>query len=282
MAHSRLKSQGDDPTVAFAGTPVVTRDRLFVAIRANEQSARAGVACYDLSSREKLWERWLCQANTPATGKSNELISNLLTYDAGTIYCNTNLGVVAAIRAQDGDIDWLRTYERQSTPILDGESTYYRGPNPCVYHHGTVLALPTDSSSVLALDAATGHTLWRHACDGDAAHILGAVKDYVVLFDEGVQILDLYSGELLGERSTVENFSNGLLARDEEGAHVILPTQSKILALPINKRDTKDSRQSLTDSEETFPGGANLAARWQVSCCRWKKATRGVSRFGCN
>jgi len=189
----------DDPSVAFVGAPLVVENRLWVACRRNDQTARAGIACYDLDTRERLWQRWLCQANTPATGWTNELATNLLTMDAGVIYSNTNLGAIAAVQADDGRVLWLRTYERESAGLSSaGKCAYYRGPNPCVYYRGTVFALPTDSRALVALDAATGTRLWQHEVTDPTALLLGVNDEHVILANRGLQSLHPDTGELLG------------------------------------------------------------------------------------
>lgn len=188
---------GDDPSIAFAGAPLIVGNQILVAIRSNDQTARAGVACYDLDTREQLWLRWLCQANTPATGWTREIATNLLTYDAGVIYANTNLGAIAAVRAADGQILWLRTYDRQSAPLDgEGECAYYRGPNPCVYYQGAVFALPSDSNSLFAMDARTGARLWRHRVTDPNAELLSAIDGRILLVNHGLQALKTATGKL--------------------------------------------------------------------------------------
>jgi len=191
----------EDPGVAFAGAPLVVENRLWVPCRSNDPTARAGVVCYDLDADRPLWQRWLCRANTPATGWGNEVVSNLLTYDAGVIYVGTNLGAIAALRAHDGHVLWLRTYERQSAEFSeDRQCAYYRGPCPCVYYRGTVFALPADGKALLALDAATGAKLWQHPVRDPNALLLGVSEQRVSLADQQrLQFLDLETGAVLGD-----------------------------------------------------------------------------------
>ena len=106
-----LDQPSEEAGVAFVGAPVAAGMQLFVPIRSHDQTARVGIACYDLSTGQRRWQRWLCQANTPATGWTNEIASNLLAYDSGILYANTNLGAIGAVRAADGQVLWLKTYE---------------------------------------------------------------------------------------------------------------------------------------------------------------------------
>ncbi len=195
-----LHRVSEDASVGFVGAPVVAGTRVFVPISSHNQTARAGIACYDLSTGVRRWQRWLCQANTPATGWSNELATNLLTYDSGILYANTNLGAVAAVRADDGQVIWLRTYERQSAKFdSEGKCAYYRGPSPCVYHRGVLVAFPTDSDSLFALDATTGRELWRHAAVGSSRQVFGIREGHVILSSDNLETCDLRTGEIPGK-----------------------------------------------------------------------------------
>ncbi|NOZ41080.1 MAG: PQQ-like beta-propeller repeat protein, partial [Planctomycetes bacterium] len=179
----------EDASIGFVGAPVVKGTRLFVPIRSHEQTARAGIACYDTSTGERCWQRWLCQANTPATGWAHELATNLLTYDSGILYVNTNLGAVAAVRADDGQILWLRTYERQSANLDGGKGKFdsYRGPSPCVYHRGAVYLSPTDSKSLFTLDATSGEKLWQHETADGSLRVLSIQDQLQIQSSQGLQ-----------------------------------------------------------------------------------------------
>ena len=50
------------------------------------------------------WRTKLCSGTTPGAGDIDEISHVLLSFDSGVIYCNTNLGAVAAVAADDGRI----------------------------------------------------------------------------------------------------------------------------------------------------------------------------------
>ena len=41
---------------SFVGAPIVIGDRLWVALQAGERTMRSGIACYDLATREQVWQ----------------------------------------------------------------------------------------------------------------------------------------------------------------------------------------------------------------------------------
>jgi len=194
----RLASEGAN--IAFVGAPLVVGNRLILACRMNDQAARAGVACYDLDTRQQLWLRWLCQANTPATGRTNEIATHMLCHDSGLLYVNTNLGAIAAISASDGKVKWLRTYERNTDWLVNhGAEAFYRDPCPCEFHQGMVYVLPADGLALLALDATTGSIRWKHPVDNPQALLLNVIGERVSLVDQSLQVLDAASGHLIAD-----------------------------------------------------------------------------------
>ena len=87
---------------AFEGTPLVDSGRLYVALRRQDSvRAEAYVACFDARLGRLIWRRFLCAAET-FDSRPHEITHTLLTLDQGTLFCNTNLGVVAAVSATSG------------------------------------------------------------------------------------------------------------------------------------------------------------------------------------
>ena len=245
----RLPSENSN--ITFAGAPLIVKNQFYLAIRSNDQTARAGIACYDLNSQQLRWQRWLCQANTPATGWTNEWPNNLLSYDAETLYACTNLGAIAALRADNGKTLWLRTYPRQSTELTSqGKCEYYRGPNPCIIHCGQVFSLPTDSNLLLALDAATGTQLWQAAVTDPDARLIGISENRLLVANNGLQIYD----SATGQPTTIHT-------QDKLTGHPVLLHQT--VAWPT---DTQIQFISLVDNKAALKsvdlpsGGANLIA----------------------
>lgn len=250
-----LHLQSQDQSVAFAGAPIVDGTRVFVPIRSNNQTARMGVACYDLDANEWSWQQWLCQADTPATGRTHEIANVLLTLDSGFLYANTNLGAIAALRADDGQVQWLRTYKRQLASNNPADSlAYYRGANPAVYIYGVVYVLPVDSSSLLALDAGSGTLLWQYPVTDPWSQLYGVTEDQIVVSNNGLQVLDRHNGSLIEERAN-EIFSLGI-PHETEQANLLWADDKLLVASPSelvlyqNQPDEKTLSKHSHDSLE--------------------------------
>ena len=229
-----LRQASEEANVTFAGAPLVDDMKLYVALRENDRRVRAGIGCYDLSRRRWNWRHWTCQANTPATGWTEDLTATLLTMEGGIVYAVTNLGAVAAVDASDGRLLWIRTYDRVAAPLTAaGTCAYYRGPSPGILHRGRLLALPTDSKELLALDATTGALAWHRPLTSETALLAGASGGKLLLSDGGLQILDVRSGEQLAENRELPLQGRAVIA----GTRILWPSAGKIhfLALATGK-----------------------------------------------
>lgn len=242
----------EEKSTQFAGAPLVQEDRVFVAIRENLRTARVGIACYDLASEKLCWRRWLCQANTPATGWNQDLTTTLLTMDSGRIYLSTNLGAIAAVSAHDGQVLWLHSYDRMATPLSSkGRSTYYRGPNPAVYYHGRLFVLPTDGKQLFSLDVVTGRRQWSFPLSTDDGLLEAAVYGKLVLSDGGLKILDANTGDILYRNEKLQLEGRAAIL----GQRILWPSDGKIHVIDLPTGKSIDRAISLPIS-----GRAHLAA----------------------
>ncbi len=205
------QAAGDD--WAFEGPPVTDGARVYVAQRRRGATARTRVVCYDaetVKGHEPVmrWQRFICAANTPAGGGRHECTHNLLTLHQGTLYYNTNLGVVAALDAQDGTIQWLTAYQR-AKPSGGAPAFFQRDLNPCLYHNGMLYVAPSDYDGILAMRAATGQivgAVLENSADkgagqkkgATAVHLLGAVGDSLIASGDMLWWFDIRHA-LLGE-----------------------------------------------------------------------------------
>ncbi len=234
--------------VGFAGAPLVVGSQMFATIRASDNSARVGIVCYDLATNKLRWQQWICQTRGVVPGAVNLGASNLLTYDSGVVFCCTNIGATAALRASDGQVLWLRTYDR--TKMLPGDGlARFRLPNPCIYHQGTLFVAPADTDKLFALKAATGDVQWQREMVSLTGEIIGVAGDKVFVSDQGLRTVDSRTGEAITLNSALRLFGQPAITED-------------LIFWPSNEKIELIETATGAVLEQTIPlaeqGGANL------------------------
>jgi outer membrane protein assembly factor BamB len=221
---------------AFDGVPVGDGRRLFVAMRKSDVIPHAYVACFDAATGTQLWRTSIGAGNTVATGLGDEITHNLLTLVGDRIYFNSNLGLFAALDVNSGDLVWLYRYDRTlDGPLIRGAPGPLhldRDPAPCVFHEGLVVAAPSDTPKIIALDADTGQLVWT--CDKlpDALHVLGVVRNNLIVSGIRLAAVDVRSGELRfvwpeSEHAGIRGMGRGVVAGDE----IFWPTRKEIYVI---------------------------------------------------
>jgi outer membrane protein assembly factor BamB len=183
---------------SFEGAPLCDGAHVYVAVRKSGVPPQAHVACLDAQTGERRWRRKICEAHTLVPAEADEITHHLLTLAEDTIYYNTNLGAIAALRASDGQIRWIRQYERvEQTSPSESAGHMQRDLTPCIYHQGLIIAAPQDSQYVLGLDAATGQKLWDSNLLTDVVHLLGVSGDTLVASGRSLWWVNIRSGKVL-------------------------------------------------------------------------------------
>lgn len=247
---------------SFDGAPVSDGRRLFVAMRRSGASPNAYVACFDTTSGQRLWRTSIGSADTPAGSFGDEITHNLLTLAGDRIYFNTNLGLVAALDAKSGEICWLAKYPRLTgqkfAPTSAMPLHFDRDPSPAVYHDGLVIVAPSDTPSIIAVDADTGKTVWVNNDLADALQLLGVVGQKLVVSGNRLASVAVPTGKtawIWPESSTagVRGMGRGLVA----GSEIFWPTRNEIYVLDPESGARTRSPISLSPVSDC---GANLAA----------------------
>jgi outer membrane protein assembly factor BamB len=242
------------------GTPVSDGRRLYVAMRHSDVTPHAYVACFDAATGARRWRTSIGAADTPAGGLGDEITHNLLTLVENRVYFNTNLGLVAALDAENGDIRWISRYDRFTEKTfmqgVAGPPHFDRDPAPCLYHDGLVIVAPSDSPAIFALDADTGKTVWQQNQLPNALHLLGVVGTRLIVSGERVASLDIASGNLNwtwpeSAHAGIRGMGRGVVAGNE----IFWPTRNQILVLDVKKGGQTRSPIELAP----LAGGANLA-----------------------
>ena len=224
----------------FEGTPVTDGSNVYVAMRRSDVRPQSHVACFDAQSGILRWRRLIASADTPGDEHTVELTNNLLTLHHGTLYYNTNLGIVAALTAHDGRTKWVTAYPRASSGNLAVRAPhFYRDLNPCVVHRGLLLVNPSDCSGIFALDVATGQMIWDSNLPEDAVHLLGVGGGNLIASGDRLWWINVHTGKVAycfpstgSSRPDLaapqpRGYGRGLLAGD----HIYWPTRSAIYVL---------------------------------------------------
>jgi outer membrane protein assembly factor BamB len=251
-----------DASWSFDGAPVSDGRRVWAALRKNDVTPHAYIACYDAASGAELWRTSIGAADSPAIGRSDQMTHNLLTLVGQRLYFNTNLGLVAAIDAASGNIAWLFRYERASDPPHNVEHSlplhFDRDPSPCLYHGGLVIVAPSDTAAVFALDALSGSAIWNTNELSDALHLLGVVDHHLIVGGYRLWAIDVRSGVLRfawpeSLHAGIRGSGRGLIAGEE----VFWPTRHDIYVLHALTGERTRPPISLAKLGDN---GANLAA----------------------
>ncbi|MDP6504855.1 MAG: PQQ-binding-like beta-propeller repeat protein, partial [Planctomycetota bacterium] len=105
--------------------PVAADGRVFVIVLQRGKSpAPFFLVCLDAQDGKLMWEQHLADQVITQSGEANLFgrgmanyhfdfvhFGNRVTVEAGAVYCQANMGVVAKLDARDGHIDWLHLYE---------------------------------------------------------------------------------------------------------------------------------------------------------------------------
>ena len=246
---------------AWEGSPVADRRGVYVAMRRHDVRPQAMVACLDADTGRIRWRRFVCSAETPARGALPECSHNLLTLAGGMLYYNTNLGAVAALRADDGRTAWVSLYPRALTGDLSKPAAHWRrDPSPCLLDRGTLLVAPADSPRIFAFDAATGMMLWQTGTRGRRRAGPAGHRRRLADCRRRTAILDRPSGPDRGRVKHVwpdgperPGHGRGILA----GENVLWPTRDKLY---IFNAQTAQPRKVFDLAARRAAGGNLLVA----------------------
>jgi outer membrane protein assembly factor BamB len=245
---------------ALEGSPVADSAGVYVAMRRQDIRPQAFVACFQADTGRLRWRRLICGAETPARGVCYETTHNLLTLRGGTIYYNTNLGAVAAVRADDGRPLWVSLYPRERRGNLAHLAPHWRRDlNPCILDRGMLLVAPADSPRIFAFDAATGQTLWQTGREvDDVVHLLGATPEWLIAGGRRLYWISLGEADrgrvkhVWPEGADHPGCGRGVLA----GQSVLWPTRDKLYTFD----QLSAQPQKLVDLSARGAAGGNLVA----------------------
>lgn len=251
---------------AIDGVPLASDGRLYVALRQRDSvRTQAYVAAFDTKRGELVWQRFVVAAESFNQGPAVEYTHNLLAMAEGTLYFNTNLGVVAAVRARDGQIQWVTQYPQAPTDATDsGVSRQTPGCDltPCLVYQGLVLTAPADCDRVFALDAVTGQRVWDTPAGtgADTQCLLGVGAGNLIASGSRLVWIDVQTGEIKARfpasiDSALQGYGRGILA----GERIYWPTLERIYV--FDQHGPRQTRQPIDLTPMGLTGGNLLVSR---------------------
>jgi len=178
--------------------------RVLVAMVRQAARETIQIACYQADSQRLLWRHGLgelppARPVQPGLPTCNPEPPVVLTLHGSVVYCNTNRGMVAALRVRDGRLQWLRTYPREvASQEADGPdrsaAAAGRSPPACLFHQGLLLLAPADSRELLALDAASGLQVWSCRMPWPVLKLVGMLGDQLILMGNRLWAIDIATG----------------------------------------------------------------------------------------
>jgi cellulose synthase operon protein C len=225
---------GADRGAVFEGSPLAIDDDVCIAVTRYDAMSETSILRVDSSGNRVVWKAVVCESMAES-GVADPPMYNLLSLGDSTIYYCTNLGAVAAVRADDGRLQWVATYTRRAPATTAPGDPSIPDINPCVVHQGRVYALPRDGRRLICYDAQTGEKLWESPASLAFAHILGAHDGVVVATGSRVCGFDAASGKLRWMRpsNSTPGFGRGILS----GGDVYWPTRTDIHVFDVKTGD---------------------------------------------
>jgi outer membrane protein assembly factor BamB len=250
----QLQPESDDAT--FVGPPVASRSKVIVGELTTAQGLKASVIAFDPWTEKIAWRRSLGWAFNFVDSAVPQATTMTMAEDAGVLYISSNLGMIAALRADDGEPLWLRTYERSlPQPEAAPTTSSPQQPNPPIASRFRIIAAPDDAAEITALDAATGAQLWTTPRPNPTARMLAVDGDQVLLSGERLWSLSAATGK------TNEDWGGEFAGGEGQGVvagdMVYWPTMGDILLVD---RTTGRATGKTTGRPMPLPtaGGANL------------------------
>ena len=175
--------QPDLKTAQFSGSPLVVSDNVLIVANTAKQTGAfedCFVLSFDANNGTLRWSTHVASASTVAAqfagfmpGYTPPINETHLAYANGSVFVQTNRGVLAALDAYDGSIDWLDIYPRNQQAMVNpafnpmlfqGGQLQQIKPwafNPVMVSQGLVFTLPTEGRHLLVYDAASGQEVKR-------------------------------------------------------------------------------------------------------------------------
>jgi outer membrane protein assembly factor BamB len=204
---------------SFEGSPVVSRNRVYVALRRSRPQMQFNVACFDGETGRLIWNRKVCAVVSNVGSWQSWISHQLLTLAENKLFFSTGVGAIVCLEANEGLPLWVVTYDSRpsaSSAVLSDHTK--QGLLPCLYHQGTVFAAPNDTDEILAIDAHSGVVTWRRRLKDRIRHLLGIGRGNLIVSGNSLWGLDARTGRIVWGRAVTDpefyGYGRGLLVDD--------------------------------------------------------------------
>jgi outer membrane protein assembly factor BamB/tetratricopeptide (TPR) repeat protein len=184
---------------SFSSPPVVSGDRVYLGICTSPWGeVESRVLCLERKTGRPLWSTFLSsvpglQGGFMGGGSYYPAYLPMLLEQGGTLYVQTNLGVVGSLNPSNGSVLWLTRYRRAGRRVQPNtgmmETAFKRPANWPVLWNGSLFVLAQDRAELMAFDSTTGEEQKLPAASEintdlewkSMLHLLGLVNDTLVL-----------------------------------------------------------------------------------------------------
>lgn len=175
----------------ISGPPVVAGPHVYLPLRENDSGGRLSIGCYLGSTGRQLWRTPV--ASTTASGEN--LPPDVLVAGHGMLFLNNSAGMIVAVRAADGQVAWVRSYQRASSILPnDLASVPTRSQGACALAGGALVCAPADAAALFALEPMTGRVLWANMQAFDITDVLGVAGDRLIVSGRQLWMIDRLTG----------------------------------------------------------------------------------------
>ena len=184
----------------WISSPTVSGGAVYVTLTLRENALRSLVMRISAESGEIEWIADLA-SRSPENHRGLAAIGGAPVVLGGRVYVATGLGVIAALNAAAGELEWVYHYPvhpiRSQAMIVDEARRARPGPVAILRGAGVVVAAPADGPYIHGLRLATGEPVWQTSRRG--------ARDVVI---DGGDVL------LVGDRVTAISGDSGVLLRE--------------------------------------------------------------------